>query len=485
MNIERGDVPQGRIARRLTGAVAPETRKRRSPMPEAVRRAQIPRTDWARMRALPWGTPLEEWTDHGVQTLTVRRGDSRHPVLFIEAGRRRYALKETSPEAAECEIRILDELRSRNCRALEAVGFVIVRGDPIEIGTVMGRPAYISGDTGYCVTRLAEHVLPQSILYRYPFTETNKRLLWSAIAELLLDLHEAGVFWGDPSLANVLMDLSDHRLTAVMADAETAQLVNGALDEGLRQQDIDAFVESLEWQAEDIRIARGLPEEQRLVTAGDADYFISRYHGLRAEREHARALYTTPLGRILEWERRAQRLNALGYGVLRLRWNVLRGTRDDTLFPAEEPDYHPHQHDLTEESPITEPDGVEFLVATLRPSWYVQRVRAMLGVRVPRSSARRIYNHIKIHKWIMSERAGHDIGTEAAVRDWFEHYHKPLLAFLESYMPSATPAATYATYAEILDFTWDMSLRENRYVPVEEGAMAYALAHTSPPAPKG
>ncbi|MGH2517399.1 MAG: hypothetical protein ACRDHP_17255, partial [Ktedonobacterales bacterium] len=145
--------------------------------PASLRRVAIPRADWTRLRALPWGVPLDEWSARGVNSLPIRHGESRHPVLFVEAGRRRYAIKETSPETAQREIRVLEELRRRHCRALEPVGSVVVRGEPLPMGEVGGRPVYISGDTGYCVTRLAERVLPQSVLYRYPFTESNKRLL--------------------------------------------------------------------------------------------------------------------------------------------------------------------------------------------------------------------------------------------------------------------------------------------------------------------
>src|SRR5262249_53581304 len=161
--------------------------------------------------------------------------------------------------AAAHESAVFEELRRRGCRTLEPVGYVVVHGEAIVVGEGAGYAIYESGDTGYCVTRLAERVLPQAILYGYPFTTVNKRLVWSAVAELLLNLHEAGVYWGDPSLANVLIDLRGYRLTALMADAETAEVVSGPLSEGLRRQDVEAFVESLEWQAEDIRIARGLP----------------------------------------------------------------------------------------------------------------------------------------------------------------------------------------------------------------------------------
>ncbi|MEO7002501.1 MAG: hypothetical protein ABI068_11795 [Ktedonobacterales bacterium] len=231
-----GDMPTGEDGElwRLEGGVS-AAHARREPAPGELRGIQTPRDDWLRLRTLPWGIPLAEWPEHGVRPLDVRKGESRHEVIFVEARGRRYAIKETGPDAAAHEIHAYQELRPRGCRTLEPVGYVLTSGEPIPVGEMGGRLVYMSGDVGYCITRLAERVLPQSLLYRYPFTDANKRLLWNAIAELLLDLHEAGVYWGDPSLANVLIDLSDKRLTAVMADAETAQVVKGPLSAGLRQ----------------------------------------------------------------------------------------------------------------------------------------------------------------------------------------------------------------------------------------------------------
>ena len=439
--------------------------------PTRVKAIRLSRGDWSRLRGLPWGAPLEQWPERGVRTVTVRRGESRHPVLFVEAGRR-YAIKETSPVAARREIGVLEELQRRRCHALEPVGWVVVRGEPIYAGDVAGRPQYMSGDMGYCITRLAERVLPQSVLYRYPFTDPNKRLLWTAIAELLLDLHEAGVYWGDPSLANVLMDLSGQRLTAIMADGETAEVVSGPLDEGLRRQDLDSFIESLEWQAEDIRLARGLTEERQLVTEGDVYDFLTRYAGLRAERERAQRRGATLFTRLLEIEHSMQRLNALGYGVLATGTRALRsglgaGLEDITT-------------GMTLTSEAVDP-GLKYQIATLRPGWYAQRLRELLGVRVPRAYARPIYQHINVHKWLMSERVGHDVGMDAAARDWFEQQHKPAMTFLDSYLSHADLATRYAAYVDILDHTWEMSLREQRPVPLEEGAMDYALAQAKQP----
>src|SRR5258706_1547338 len=282
---------------------------------------RMPADDWERLAGLPWHAPLETWPEHGVVPLTLGRGQSGLPVLFVGREGQRYAIKEASHGAAEREIAALDQLRTRPVRTIAPVGWVVVPDAPIVVDEIAGHPVYVSGDRAYCVTRLAEHVLPNSILYRYPFTDENKRLLWNAVVELLLGLHEAGVYWGDPSLANVLIAFGDRRLAAVMADAETAEIVPGRLAEGLRRQDLDALLESLEWQAEDIRLARDLPDDQQLVTAGDAAYIRAQYTALRfaheAEAERAHTLY----GRVRLVRQRIQRLagpwdNVLGPGAL-------------------------------------------------------------------------------------------------------------------------------------------------------------------------
>jgi len=39
--------------------------------------------DQQRLESLPWNVPLEEWPEHGVVPLLIRRGESRHPVIFV------------------------------------------------------------------------------------------------------------------------------------------------------------------------------------------------------------------------------------------------------------------------------------------------------------------------------------------------------------------------------------------------------------------
>lgn len=490
---------------------------------EVIRAVKVPRTDWTRLRTLPWGVPLDEWAERGVPLLQIRRGESRHPVVFVERKGRRYALKETSPRAATHEAEVLRKLRAQGIPALQPVGVVIVRSEPVEAGVVASHAVYESGDVGYLITRLAERVLPQSLLYRYPFTVANKRILWNAVVGLLVRLHDAGVYWGDPSLANILIEFDQRRIRAVLADAETAEVNpravgRGGLSEGMRRQDIAALAESLIWQAEDIRLARGLPEDAAIVTDDDVDYIESRYVGLRAEHAHFAHASSMPgtgaLGAIVgkltgtssptaasgamlggtsttargateavadslvmrlhAVEGRIQRLAALGYDLLNVRWLPAHPTSAPTVKRARKGGQGAEAR-LAAAPPGA--DEAEITAGILRPTWYVQRLRELLGEEVPRAYAWRLYYHLNIHKWLLSERAGHDVGIEAAAHDWREHIHDPLQAFLRSYLPDvADSAQRYAAEASILDRGWQLSQAEaKRPVPVEEAALDYAL----------
>src|SRR5947208_16787010 len=46
------------------------------------------------LQDLPWNALLQEWPAHGVVPLMVRRGESRHPVIFVEREGVSYAINE-------------------------------------------------------------------------------------------------------------------------------------------------------------------------------------------------------------------------------------------------------------------------------------------------------------------------------------------------------------------------------------------------------
>src|SRR6266705_9821 len=89
------------------------------------------RDEQRRLGGLPWNFPLEEWPEQGIVPLSIRRGESRHPVIFVECNGIRYAIKETTPHMAERAVSSLREIERRGIPALSPVGFVTVTAPPI------------------------------------------------------------------------------------------------------------------------------------------------------------------------------------------------------------------------------------------------------------------------------------------------------------------------------------------------------------------
>jgi hypothetical protein len=393
--------------------------------------------DKRRLKGLPWNTRLEEWGQQGVPLLVVRRGESRHPVVFVERQGVRYAIKETTPRMAEREIRNLHEIETRGIPALSPVGRVIVPSSPIalDMPKLGGATQYISGDRGYTVTRLAPRVIPHVLLYRLPLTKRTKRHLLSAVAVLMIELHEHGVYWGDPSLANVLIRIDGRRIFAIMADAETSELFPEPVSDGLREQDLALFGESLAWQAEDLRQARGLPEDAQILDDKDFQYFERRYRWLRLE--HAHLADSPGFHTLFQAQQFLHKLNRLGFSLLGMTGRALQN------------------------------------FTTVSPGWYQRRIYELIHVSVPRPYARRFYNLILGHQYLMSEKEGHDVSIEEAARDWYTNYHLPAILLLRQRLTSSQDPMK--AYFDIMEHKWNMSIKAGYEIPLEEAMLDWSM----------
>lgn len=393
--------------------------------------------DRRRLEGLPWQNPLEEWPDQGVQLLIIRRGESRHPVVFVEREGMRYAIKETTPRMAEREIRNFHEIERRGIPTLTALGSVTVPAPPIalDIPGIGGATQYISGDRGYTVTRLATRVIPHVLLYRLPFSKRTKQRLLSAIAVLMIELHEHGVYWGDPSLANVLMRIDGRRILAIMADAETVELFPGAVSDGLREQDLASFGESLSWQAEDLRQARNLPEDAQLLGEADYRYFVQRYRWLR--REHARVAASPNFTALYQVQQFMHKLNSYGFSLL--------GTTGHTL--------------------------QQF--ATVLPGWHQRRIYELLHITMPRLYAHRFYNMILGHQAILSKQRGQNVSIEEAAHDWYTRYHLPTILLLRQHLTNNQDPMK--AYFAIMEHKWNLSKKAGYEVPLDEAILDWSM----------
>lgn len=389
-----------------------------------------------KLKGLPWNTRLEDWESEGVQLLVVRRGESRHPVIFVERQGARFAIKETTPRMAEREIHNLYDIERRGIPALSPVGYVVVPSPPIPIEIPgLGATQYISGDRGYTVTRLAPRVIPHVLLYRLPLNKRTKHHLLSAVAVLMIELHEHGVYWGDPSLANVLIRIDGRRILAIMADAETTELFPGPISDGLREQDLAHFGESLAWQAEDLRQARGLPEDAQVLDDKDFRYFERRYRWLR--REHAQLDSAPGFNTILQAQQFLQKANRLGFSLLGMTGRTLR----------------------------------EF--TTVLPGWYQRRIYELLHISIPRPYARRFYNMMLGHQAIMSEKEGRNVSVEEAAKDWYTNYHLPAILLLRQNL--GNDQDPMQAYFDIMEHKWHMSVQAGYEIPLEDALIDWSM----------
>jgi hypothetical protein len=398
---------------------------------------QMDRGEQHRLEGLPWNFPLEEWPEHGVVPLSVRRGESRHPVIFVDREGVRYAIKETTPHMAEREIANLHEIDRRGIPVLSPVGSVLVPQPPLLLDEhgPGGIAEYVSGDRGYTVTRLAPRVIPHSLLYSIPFTRKNKHHLLSAIAVLLIELHEHGVYWGDPSLANVLIRINGRRILAIMADAETAELFPGPVSDSLREQDLESFGESLLWQAEDLRVARGLPEEKEMIDDKDFRYLQRRYRLLR--REHAQLASSPGFTTLFQTQYMLETLNKWGFSLLDMGGHAFQQ------------------------------------VATVLPGWYQRRIYELLGITIPRKHARRFYNTILSHQAMMSKNEGREVSIEEAAKDWYTRYHLPAILLLRQHLTNEQDPMQ--AYFAIMELKWKLSLKAGHEIPIDEVVLDWAM----------
>ncbi|MBI3746329.1 MAG: DUF4032 domain-containing protein [Chloroflexi bacterium] len=302
---------------------------------------------------LPWEEPLAEWTADGRIFRTLPVGPSRHLVRFLVTERGLIALKEEPAAIADREYDILRHLEDAGLPAVIPMG---VAGDP-------------SSDAAILVTRY----LPNSLQYRLllsrvpPGPAYLRDQLLDAMAGLLVELHRAGVYWGDCSLANTLFRRDGNLVQAYLVDAETAEL-HPSLSDGQRAYDLEVLVENVAYGLADLA---AMHDRADLVDDAfeAAESVRDRY--LRLWEELAAAI-EVPAGQDERFEiaARNRRLNDLGFAVAAARWLA------DVYEPA------------------------------------LGRLSAVVG---PGGDAVQAYCDVLETKWLQSEQARRDVGLERAL----------------------------------------------------------------------
>jgi len=372
--------------------------------------------------ALPWTEPLEKWSPEEVAFRPLPVGPSRHLVRFVEAGGVLYALKELPTRVADKEYRVLRNLEARELPAVRALGLV----EQPESGN------------GILITRYLEHSWQYRRLFqRLPQGPTKHReRLLDAMASLVVDLHRSGVFWGDCSLGNTLFARDGQLLQAFLVDAETSE-IHPSLSDGQRRLDVGILVENVAGDLVDVSLGLGRPDETEEAFAA-AESVATRYERLWDELCHEETFGPDERYKV---EARVRRLNELGFAVDELALEPVTPDRStlrlkvavaNRRFHANElrkltgldvgegqatvllNDVRAYQSRLDQERPGSAPDdtaGPRWLTEVFRP----QAVRAAAAVG-PAADPVQAYCDLLEVRWLLSEKAGRDVGDKVALK---------------------------------------------------------------------
>lgn len=356
---------------------------------------------------LPWPYPLETWHEHGVRLLDVRSGLSRHIVRFVQANSHRYAIKQTSFESARREHLTYVRLQEMGIHTLTPVGLV-VRDDGTRIVATRVGSQPQEQFTGFLITELMEKVVPDSFLFRRGFSRENRRRIWDAVIRLFVEMHSHSVYWGDASLANMLINFMNEvepelgyrtRLRAVLADAETVE-IHRSITDSLRLADVEFFLESMQWTEADLR-ASGVVREA-VMTEEDQRFILETYKDRFAIELEKRSF---ELMTQIDVDKLLGDFDVRGYSKLLLK--------------------HINEHKWY----LSERRGREVPLVDAAHDWYKEIFQPVVGVFLqynvaeffPEKTAASLYVEIMEHKYLLSERAGKDVGLVVAAQDFVEN----------------------------------------------------------------
>jgi hypothetical protein len=360
------------------------------------------------LQGLPWHHPLDEWKSFGVKLLDIKHGQGRHPVVFVKGDRQNFVVKELPLEGARREQENYRAMLHRGIHTLVPIGFLVREDAAIPVSTQIGA-AYEPNIVGFSITLLLDRVLPDSLLYRRAFKPESRRRIWDAIVDLFVELHSNGIYWGDASLANVLVKFlkvdipyvgKKTQLKAFLADAETVE-IHDSISDSLRQQDLDFFFESMEWINEDLR-ASGILRDA-LATVEDRAYIQHRYD----------LLYDVA--------QREKEFNELTGLQLRSYLGPVRyAVYLDTL----------RKHIAEHKWYLSEEAGQEVSFAEAAENWLrtvfvpVCQLFTSEGVLryFPEKTAAELYVDVMTHKYYLSQERGADVGIMAALRDYARRF---------------------------------------------------------------
>lgn len=379
---------------------------------------------------LPWDLPLLEWKDCCSDIIDVPHGISRHPVIFIRYQETLYALKELPDGVAGKEYDSLLSIEKLGLPVVKPIGFV--------------EREMIKGKSSVLITQYLEKSLPYRLLLLKQELQRYREHLLDAIANLMVELHIAGVYWGDCSLSNTLFRRDAGKLQAYLVDAETVELYEKSLSPIMRHQDLEILEDNIDNEiagiiSDDIHI----PDGNEVLILNTGAYIRLRYQELWDEIMREEIIRSGENYRI---QNRIRLLNEMGFSVgdisliptrsgdeLRLRVAVTdrnyhrRHLKELTGLDAEEFQARLLMNEIHElKATLSREKNTNFPITSAAEIWY-QRIFIPIANQLQKYVSEQttlieLYCQMLEHKWYLSEQAHHDVGHDFAVKDFIKKF---------------------------------------------------------------
>jgi hypothetical protein len=346
---------------------------------------------------------------------------------------RTIALKEEPSRVAQAEFDVLRRLEAEGLPAVLAVGLATsVEGE---------------GDAAILATEyLAYSIQYRRLLMRFPLGPGPYRdRLLDAMASLLVDLHRAGVFWGDCSLANTLFRRDGDKIQAYLVDAETSE-IHPSLSDGQRAFDLDILVENVGFGLADLGAMQGRDDAfEDAVEA--AETVRTSYRALWDELNDVPELSASDRQAI---RARIRRLNDLGFAV-----------------------------DEISLEPTSSGETVRLRVAVANRRFHAHELERLTGLEVLEGQARLLLNDLREHQaWLEHQRGGL-VSMEEAAQIWLADVFEPSIRKLAPAIgPTRDPVQAYC---DVLEQKWLLSEAAGVDVGLDASLEAYlALGAPAP-----
>lgn len=366
---------------------------------------------------LPWNLPLGGWMDHCCRLEQVPRGLSRHPVVFVNYDGVVYALKEMPLPRASQEFEVLRRMEELHLPAVAPVGYAQAETS--------------QGQTSVLITRYLDQSLPYRMLFMSSSLKLYRKHLLDAVAGLMVQLHLAGVYWGDCSLSNTLYRRDAGTLRAYLVDAETSEIHPGVCPPTLRFHDLERLEESINGDILDLQAAGELAlDEPGVPAALTGSVILKIYQALWDEITHDVVISPNEHYRIQE---RIRALNALGFSVGGVE---LMATQNG--------------------------DQLRLRVAVADRNFYRDQLHGLTGLDVEEMQAQKMMNEIQEVRATLSRTNNRSTPLSVAAYHWLEHTYGPAAARLQVLVDEQISVAEL--YCQMLENKWYLSERAQRDV---------------------